>query len=140
MANTFLHIATVSVGSGGTSSVTFSSIPQTYTDLCIIISARSNRSATNDSIAIEPNGNTSNRAGIVLYGNSNTGASTTTTNEVAYAALTGNNATANAFSNIEIYCPNYTSSEPKMFRGTGVTENASGSAIVTGKQIGRAHV
>lgn len=127
MAYTFNHISSVSVNSP-TSSVTFSSIPQNYTDLCIIISARSSRSSNNDSIAIEPNGSISNRAGVAIHGNSNTATGVITTTEVAFAALIGSNAVANAFSNVEIYVPNYTSSQPKMFRSNGVTENISGSA------------
>ena len=41
---TMTPIQTVTVGSGGAANITFSNIPQTYTDLVIKISARSNRS------------------------------------------------------------------------------------------------
>jgi hypothetical protein len=52
-------IATINVGSGGSSSVTFSSIPSTYTHLQIRAIARTNRgSSTSDSGAFRFNGDT----------------------------------------------------------------------------------
>jgi hypothetical protein len=112
-------------------SVTFSSIPQTgYTDLKVVISARSDRSFTNDSLGLKPNNSTSNRSGRTLQGSGSAASSTTTTGEIVYAALNGNTATANTFSNIEIYCPNYTSGNYKSFSADGVMEtNASGSDL-----------
>jgi hypothetical protein len=105
-------------------SVTFSSIPQTgYTDLKVVISARSDRNFTNDSLGLKPNNSTSNRSGRILQGSGAAASSTTTTGEIVYAALTGNTSTANVFSNIEIYCPNYTSSNFKSFSADGVMEN-----------------
>ena len=35
MANTYVAIATVTVGSGGAASIDFTSIPATYTDLVV---------------------------------------------------------------------------------------------------------
>ena len=46
MANTFEQITTVTVGSGGASSIDFTSIPQTYTDLVIKTSARNTSTST----------------------------------------------------------------------------------------------
>ena len=40
MATTFTKIASVTVGSGGASSIDFTSIPSTYTDLCVKLSTR----------------------------------------------------------------------------------------------------
>ena len=48
MANTFKKIQTVTVGSGGAASIDFTSIPQTYTDLKIVLSARTNRANATD--------------------------------------------------------------------------------------------
>lgn len=123
---TYTLISSVTVGSGGAASIAFSSIPQTYTDLCVLLSVRSNRASTNDSVALEVNGSTSSRSGRVLFADSSTAQSTTSTSEVAFAALTGNNATASTFSNISVYCPNYTSSNNKSFSADGVTENNLG--------------
>ena len=55
MANTYIKIASNTVGSGGVSSITFSSIPQTYTDLVIKASVRTSRGFTNDALSIKLN-------------------------------------------------------------------------------------
>ena len=63
-------IATTTVGSGGTASVTFSSISQTYTHLQIRWLMRSNRaSGTNDGLQVRFNSDTgSNYSNHLLYG------------------------------------------------------------------------
>ena len=45
MANTYELISSVTVGAGGTTSVSFASIPQTYTDLKLVGSARGSRAS-----------------------------------------------------------------------------------------------
>ena len=132
MATTYTLISSVTVGSGGASSIAFTSIPATYTDLCVLLSVRSNRASNpNDSLALEVNGSTSNRSGRTLFGDTSAASSTTTTSEVAFAALTASTATANTFSNILVYCPNYLSSNYKSFSADGVTENNSSAAEST---------
>jgi hypothetical protein len=127
MPTTYTLISSVTLGSTS-ATIDFTSIPATYTDLCVLLSVRSNRSATNDSLALEVNGSTSNRSGRVVYGNSSVAASTTTSSEVNYAGLIANSATANTFSIISVYCQNYTSSNYKLFSSDGVSENNSGVA------------
>jgi hypothetical protein len=50
VANSYESIATVTVGSGGAASVTFSSIPATYQHLQIRALARTNRAAASDTV------------------------------------------------------------------------------------------
>lgn len=52
-------IATVTVGSGGTSSITFSSIPSTYQHLQVRMIARSNRDSTGEYLKVVFNSDTS---------------------------------------------------------------------------------
>ena len=52
MALTFSAIATVTVGSGGTANIEFTSIPSTYTDLKLMLSGRT---SNNDSLHYGPN-------------------------------------------------------------------------------------
>ena len=54
----FESIATFTVGSGGSSSISFTSIPSTYKHLQVRILARSNRSAATDPIKINFNNDT----------------------------------------------------------------------------------
>jgi hypothetical protein len=66
-------IATVSVGSGGSSFVEFTSIPGTYTHLQIRALARGTRSDAGDGLTLQFNGDTaSNYSSHNLYGNGST--------------------------------------------------------------------
>jgi len=60
-------IATVTVGAGGSSSISFTSIPSTYTHLQIRYLARTNRSSTSDVLNITINGSATT-TGHYLYG------------------------------------------------------------------------
>jgi hypothetical protein len=101
-----------------TASVTFSSIPQTYTDLKLVISSRTSF-ATTSSLLFQPNGSTSNLTAKRIYGTGTTVLSDTGTN----ALQNGQDTTSNTFTNIEVYFPNYTSSNYKSFSLDGVMEN-----------------
>ena len=68
VATSYESIATVSVGSGGASSITFSSIPSTYQHLQIRYIARTNRSATSDLLNIAINGSATT-TGHYIYAN-----------------------------------------------------------------------
>ena len=73
--NTLTKIQTVTVGSGGASSITFSSIPSTYTDLCLKYSIRTSSntlSTVYDYGHLEINGNTSSLSIRQLYGENGT--------------------------------------------------------------------
>ena len=126
MANpTMTLIASNAVGSGGASSVTFSSIPQTYTDLKLVISARDTATSTNY-IELGVNGSTASFAGKRILGNGSSAGSSSFGN--SYAVVETNNQTANTFGSMEIYCPNYTSSNYKSFSVDTVTENNATAA------------
>jgi hypothetical protein len=127
-------ITSVTVGSGGAASVTLpatGTIPQTYTDLKVVVSARTNRASGNDALYISINGNTSNLTNKLIEGvGSGTPDSYSTSGATTkVAAIDGNNATASTFGSAEIYFPNYTSSNYKSFSADSVTEDNATSAI-----------
>lgn len=129
MAATFTKIATVTVGSGGASTIDFSSIPSTYTDLCIKVSGRINDTNSWWDYYIRFNGSTANYTDRVIYGN---GASTnsitdTTTGIIVRTSTTAN--TTNTFGSSEIYVPNYTSSNYKSVSHDAVSENNGTTAF-----------
>ena len=121
MANTYTFIASSTVSSN-TASITFSSIPQTYTDLVIKASPRVTAVATAWSVLISFNGSTSNFSSIRLYGaGSGNGASGSSGRYVL--AAPGSTSTSSTFNNGEIYIPNYTSSNYKSYSSDDVSEN-----------------
>jgi hypothetical protein len=121
MATTYEAIATVTVGAGGASSISFSSIPSTFTDLAVKISARTNWSngVNADGINIRPNGSTSSRTAIRLYGSGSAAGSDTNINPIAASNASS---TASTFGNAEIYIPNYAGSANKSMSIDGVSE------------------
>jgi hypothetical protein len=69
----FESIATTTVGAGGATTITFSSIPSTYTHLQIRALARTNRTAGVDIMSMRMNGVTSNSySDHLLYGDGTT--------------------------------------------------------------------
>lgn len=126
MANTYTLISSVTVGSGGAASMGFTSIPSTYTDLVVKVSARSNRALTVDGILISFNGSTSNFTNRYLEGDGSTAYSAILA-RLASSAV-GSTATASTYSNADIYIPNYAGSNFKSLSTDSVTENnATGS-------------
>jgi hypothetical protein len=128
MANeTYTLIEKITVGAAGASSVTFTSIPQTYTDLKVVASARSARSGQlRDELWIRFNGDTGNNYTTRALNGSGTAAGSTTNTSVS-AIYRGDmpaaTATANTFGNQEIYIPNYTSSNQKSVSVDDAMEN-----------------
>jgi hypothetical protein len=108
------------------SSITFSSIPQGYTDLIILSSLRTDRaSAVRDITRIQFNGDTStNYSNKELYGTGSAASSASETGQTGARCgyPTATSATLNTFSNDVIYIPNYTSSNAKSFSADSTPE------------------
>ena len=126
MATTFTLISSVSLSSAQ-SSITFSSIPATYTDLKIVLSLRSSTASGNSNCFIYINGVTgTSYSQRRLSGN---GESAVSDSQTSYPWVDMINAipnatyTANTFANAEIYIPNYTSSNYKSLSVDFVGEN-----------------
>jgi len=138
MANTFVKIASSTAGSGGVASVTFSSIPATYTDLVIKYTARSTYTTfPGDAIDVRLtfNGSSSGYTERMLYGTGSAAASASTSGSfINWGGIQTNTAqTANTFSSSEIYIPNYAGSTNKSMSIDAVQENnatASNSRLV----------
>ena len=126
MATTFTKIADVTVGSGGASSIDFSSIPATYTDLCVKVSARTSRTSTaTDWVKISFNGSTSNLSMKLVYGE---GSSVGSYGDTAiYGGISSNAATSSTFGNTDIYIPNYAGSNNKSVSMDSVGETNAGT-------------
>jgi hypothetical protein len=123
MATTYKAIATVTVGSGGASSISFTSIPATYTDLLLKISARGTSSGTFENYILAVNGSQTGLSGRHLYGTGSAAGSATYPSGDGSIFSVPNNATANTFGNAEIYIPNYAGSNNKSMSIDNVSEN-----------------
>lgn len=124
-------IASTTVGAGGASSIDFSSIPSTYTDLVLKLSLRNALADVWDNADIAFNGSTTTYTNLQLRGNGSTvtSAKSTTQPAINYWHVVSNTATASTFGNAEIYIPNYTGSANKSVSVDSVTEqNATSSA------------
>lgn len=128
MPTTYEAIATVTVGSGGASSISFSSIPNTYTDLKIVCSVKStNTTAAWTDIQVRPNGSTTSFSGKTLFGYGTTVASNSDTNPSAgQQSAVG----SSIFSNSEVYIPNYNSSTNKSWSTDSTTESNDTSSSI----------
>lgn len=120
MANTYVKIASVTVGAGGSPDITFTSIPATYDDLVILLSGRSS-STPAEGMYIAFNGSTSNFSGRYLIGDGANAASGVLARYVG--SIFGAVGTASTFNNTQIYIPNYRTTSNKSFSVDNVAEN-----------------
>lgn len=117
MANTYKLISSTTLSSA-TATVTFSSIPSTYTDLVMSLSTRGANSTWLPLIYMTVNGNTSASYNYAAFGQANGtpfysqvyGA----TND-APTLTAGANATSNAFGYTQFYIPSYRSGSNKVW-------------------------
>ncbi len=131
MATTFELISAVTVGAGGAASIDFTSIPSTYTDLCLKLSSRA---ATGGAVDVLIQFNTDSTSGNYsqrqLQG-SGSGTPSSGTGNQQSATSDGSSDTASTFANSEIYIPNYLSSAQKSFSTDSITENNATAAYIT---------
>ena len=110
-------------------SVTFSSIPATYTDLVLRASVRSDRAGENiDILKLIVNSNTGSvYSETILRGLSSSVSSSRTTSATEFAndLINGAASTSDTFASYELYIPSYTVSQNKPMGTFSVQENNS---------------
>lgn len=125
MPNTLIPIQTYTLTSA-TASVTFTNIPQNYTDLKIVMSARSSSATTAAGIRFNlDSGNNYSSRRVGGDGTTTYSASPSSTSYLQWLIVPFSGATASVFGNAEIYVPNYTSSTQKSALYDSVSENNS---------------
>ena len=128
-----IPISTVTVGSGGVADISFTNIPQIYTDLLIKGSTRRSTSSAQGPMILNFNGDFGNNYNYrILQGD---GSSATTSiassTSLAYVGqLTGNTATSNTFGTFDFYIPNYRSSNQKSSCSEAVGEDNITTAVI----------
>ena len=129
MANTYIQIATVSVGSGGAANMEFTSIPATYTDLIVVASMRSDAAVVSPNVKLQFNGSTTGYSERLVYGNGSAAASANrASTEILYIYGNGSSATASTFGSLNVYIPNYASANNKSVSVDTVNENNATAA------------
>ena len=123
MPNTFIKIQTITVGSGGAANIEFTSIPQTYTDLKLVLSLQDAYPAGFLGNHLRINGNSSS-----IYYTSRLGGdgssvfASNASGTKAEMAVSDGSSIANIFASIEIYFPNYTTAQNKSYTSDSVSE------------------
>ena len=117
MANTYTLISSNTLSSSA-ASVTFSSIPSTYTDLVLRVSARTDESAVKTTMKVNINNDTTsgNYSSTTLYTQNGTTVTSIRNNTATYLYpyyADGATATSNTFNSFELYIPSYTASQKK---------------------------
>ena len=124
--------------------VDFTSIPQGYTDLILVCSVRTVRTAGVDTVFLRFNGDTTsgNYTGIRIIGDGST-ASSASNQWTGFALIPDSNTTANTFGSTIFYIPNYTSSNQKSVSVDSTGENNTTSSYMSlgaGKWSGTAAI
>lgn len=123
MANTYTLISSVTVGAGGASTIDFSSIPSTYTDLKLVLSARNGDTGGGAAtVKFNADGTTTNYNYKRLVGTGSTTLSSGA-NALFWLYTDSQDWTANTFGSGEMYVPNYAGSTQKSVSIDSINEN-----------------
>jgi hypothetical protein len=136
MANpTFVQIATQTLATN-TATVTFSGIPQTYTDLLVKMSARGSGSGSfYDNATLTFNGVTTGYTTTRFTNQqaASIGTDTISNNTFFYIGeIDGNTATANVFGVIDFYIANYSGTTYKSISSENASENNTNGSFYNG--------
>jgi len=130
MANTMTKIASYTVSSGGATSISFSSIPSTYTDLVVKMSVRNNINGGSPWNDINGTFNSigTGYSQVFAYGPGGGGVAGATDSYLDIR-ISGSLSTSNIFSNIEMYIPNYSGSNYKSYFIDQIDENTTSTFL-----------
>ena len=140
MPETHFLIQTITVGAGGASTIEFTSIPQTYTDLCLKLSNRQSGTGGSanvwDNYFMSFNGSSANKRSRDLHGY-DASANNNYYSDQFYFWGNIDGSTANTFTNTEIYIPNYSSTTvTKSYYADSVAEHNGASNYMMFLQAG----
>lgn len=126
MALTYQLIQAITAD-GTSTTATFNSIPQTYTDLVLKMSLRQANAVTVDVAGVRFNGVSTgtlySHTWLASNGTAPSSGRESNQNQNLSYSIPGSNSTASTFSNQEIYIPNYTGSANKVASSFGASEN-----------------
>ena len=136
---------TATVPSGGQAAIEFTNIPQTYKDLVLYVSPRSNASAISSNLFVQFNNDSTGHSDRYMYGDGAGGKGAGTVisngNRLFIGDTNANSSTTSTFGNHFVYISNYSSSSVKTASIDSVGENNASTAyaeIITGLYTGSA--
>ena len=122
MPGSYVKIQSVTVGSGGTANMEFTSIPGTFDDLLIKLSARpTSGGATQAQIQFNSSGGTA-YSDRTLEGSGSSASSYSRSSQPYVWAIAADPTTTSTFGNTEFYIPNYAGSDNKSVSIDSVSE------------------
>lgn len=131
MPSTYTLISSNTLSSDA-ATVNFTSIPQTYADLVLRISARGDASSLSSLLMVGFNSSSINTSCTYLYSQYSSGTVASGRDSAATSAgfgyFNGATSTSNTFGTIEIYIPNYTTSTAKPISSIAMYENNAAQA------------
>lgn len=126
---TYTLISTVTVGAGGAASIDFTSIPQTYNDLVLILSGRSNDgAATADGVRLKINGATTTTTFAQIVG-TGSGVTSNGGTDDYLGNVNGGTSTANTFASMSLHLSNYASTTTNKAYLQEITPEINASAM-----------
>jgi hypothetical protein len=136
-------VSTVTVGAGGAASIEFTGIPQTGTDLLLVVSPRVSLQFASVGVRFN-NDSGSNYSRRVLRGNGSAASSRSDgTDRIFFGISSGTGDTANTFGSMSLYIPNYAGSQAKSTSSESVSESNATTAfqdLVAGRWSGTAAI
>lgn len=124
-------IQTVDVGAAGAASIDFTSIPQTYTDLFVVAATRANAGAQVRNMLIRFNGSTSSYSERMVDSNGSSASTAGTSGaQINWSTENDSASTANTFSNVSLYIPNYTGTTSKPVSIDSISENNATYGVI----------
>lgn len=135
MANTYVAIATTTVGASDVTTIEFANIPSTYTDLKIVASSRVTRAGqTRSGSRLWFNSSASSWGSIRIAGYDSNSTISDAGGSTYYnqPQPTASSATASTFANMEFYIPRYagSQSEKTIYSLSGTENNSTTSWII----------
>jgi hypothetical protein len=126
-------VSTVTVGAGGAASISFTGIPQSATDLMVLLSERNTNSGTVlGFLTFNSNfGSVYSDTTLLGSGSSASPSAASSVGAITYQVINESGTTANTFSNTSFYIPNYTAAANKSISIDGVSENNATAAEQT---------
>jgi hypothetical protein len=131
MANTMVKIQTITVGASPAANIEFTNIPQTFTDLKLVWSCRSNDTYANGGNFFYFQFNNTGFTGLNGRYVGGNGSTTYTGTGSPSGTMVPSDYTSSVFSNGDLYLPNYTNANNKSYSIDSINENNSTQVNMT---------